>query len=314
LLFVNDNSINPDNTLTMLNTLDSMGVPYGYFNAVDSARSPSALEMQNYKLVLWYMSSDGVGRYFWNATDSDNPEIIAYLQGGGRMVAMGTDFLYDRYSTPTTFVPGDFMYDYMGTSEYHAQSYGDDGGLGVAELDTVPGNGIVTLNPVQWVFSTLWWVDACLPAPTAQPVYQMGPPSYVFSNYYSAIANTSGDFHTMAMFFDPALIDTQEHLMQLLNDIVHYYVLLGVNDNSPSVSQNECRIYPNPTGDRTTLMVASPPASWALTVTAVTGQEMIVPFSVVSKDRATLDVSGLAAGIYLIRNGNSVVGKVQVVR
>ncbi|MDN5330581.1 MAG: hypothetical protein PWP35_2368 [Bacteroidales bacterium] len=78
--------------------------------------------------LLWYTSTDRVGFYFWNDTDENNLHIINYLNNGGKLVVIGNDFLYDRFATPSTFAPGDFVYDFLGTLVYYAQSYGDDGG------------------------------------------------------------------------------------------------------------------------------------------------------------------------------------------
>lgn len=198
ILFVNDNAVFAPNTDTMLYALQHTGFTFDVFDAVIQGRSSEYQELKDYDLVLWYTSTDGVGLYFWNGTDESNPHIIEYLNNGGKLVVMGNDFLYDRFVTPTTFTPGDFVYDYLGTLVYYAQSYGDDGGQGVPQLDLVEPQSITTLNPVQWIYPTLWWVDACLPLPGAQPVYQMGPTSYALSDYYSSIYYHPGNFATLS--------------------------------------------------------------------------------------------------------------------
>jgi hypothetical protein len=115
VLFVNDNSVFSYNTDTVVNTLNATGLTYDIFDARDSLRSPTIAEMENYDLLIWYCSTDGVGNFLWNGNDTDNTDLMAYLETGGYLWVMGNDFLYDRYDTPHTFSEGDFLYDYLGT-------------------------------------------------------------------------------------------------------------------------------------------------------------------------------------------------------
>lgn len=219
-LFVNDNGVFNYNTDTILSGLDGAGITYDIFNARDSLRSPTSAEMSAYQLVIWYCSSDGVGNYIWNKTDTDNAELIFYLETGGKLWLMGTDFMYDRYgSAPDLFSTGDFVYDYLGVSEYHAQSYGNDGGLGVAELDpvTVPFNAYPH-DTIRWVFATAWWVDGCLPAPNAASLYNMGPASYTLQGLSSAVWNYHNLYvgqKELTFFFDPAIMDSYQSRVSL---------------------------------------------------------------------------------------------------
>jgi len=242
ILFVNDNGLLQANTDTMLYAIQQAGYPgFDYFDARDSLRSPTYLEIAGYDLVIWYCSSDGVGNYFWEGTDSDNFALIQYLNNGGRLWVMGTDLLYDRYATPQQFIPGDFVYDFLGIAEYHAQSYGDDGGLGVELLE---GTGFLSwMGNLQWIFQTAWWVDACLPAPAAIGLFRMGPAGYAFDTYFSGFALDNG--HTAVSFcFDPAIIDTYDMRLVLTTAIIDY--LLNISAAPSAVIQQGIRVFPNP--------------------------------------------------------------------
>lgn len=218
-LFVNDNNVFSYNTDTVISSLAGAGIDCDIFNARDSLRSPTAAEMQPYAVVIWYCSTDGVGNYLWNGDDSDNTELIVYLANGGSLWLMGTDFLYDRYgSAPVVFQPGDFVYDYLGISDYVAQSYGDDGSLGVPQLDLSIFWSGTLLPTINWTFPTAWWVDGCTPVGNAVSMYEMGPESYPLHGLSAAVYNHQ-DFQArekeVTFFFDPAIMDTYENRVEL---------------------------------------------------------------------------------------------------
>lgn len=311
VLFVNDNGINPANTTTILNVLTLSGYTYDVFDAVANMRSPSFDEMSSYDLVMWYMSSDGVGRYFWNGTDSDNTDLAIYLADGGLLCAMGTDFLYDRYATPYSFTEGEFAYDYLGIGEYHAQSYADDGFLGVPQLDLVPGNEILSLNPIQWIFPTLWYVDACTPAPGSIPVYRMGPGSYRFSGYFASIANRQNGLNTLTFFFDPALIDTQEHAISLFTGIRTYFTTVGMNSEVNNNQGATCQIFPNPAIETLLITKSDPEAGIGeLAIVDIFGRTcMTLQDFHESNNQISINLTDLKSGLYFLKSEQMVVGK-----
>jgi len=296
ILFVNDNKAFAPNTQTMVSALQQTGFTFSTFDAVAQMRSPVYNELKDYDLVIWYTSTDGVGLYFWNGNDQDNPHLMQYLNNGGKLVVMGNDFLYDRYMTPSTFSPGDFVYNYLGTMVYQAQSYGDDGGLGVQQLDLVGGHTITSLNPVQWIFSTLWWADACLPVPGAVPAYRMGPTSYVLSNYFASIYFQSGNFATLSMFFDPALINTDANRIQLLTQVINYFRnLVGLShDRKPS---NALSVWPLPASGWVRINLNEGGHNRIL-LTDATGRVIRKMELAEEQAEILLDLSHLAPGIY----------------
>lgn len=298
VLFVNDNAVNADNTATMLSALDQTGYPYEVFDAEAEGRSPEFHELANYPLVIWYMSSDGVGNYFWKGDDTDNENVIMYLQNGGALWVIGTDFLYDRYSTPFLFEMGEFMYDYLGVAEYHAQSYADDGFLGVPQLDLMPDQNVTLLDPVRWVFETLWYVDAVVPANDAASVYNMGPESYVFSNYSAAIV-TFNDNNTLSYFFDPALVDTDAHRIQMLQDGLDYFSIVL---NTEELDANSFKLYPNPANDQVTMLLNNDFAG-PIKLYQLNGQ-LVGQFETFrGQTLIHLDLSAYSPGIYLLKCG-----------
>jgi len=255
VLFVNDNGVYQSNTDTVMNALNHTGYSYDIFNARDSLRSPTTAEMSGYKLVIWYCSTDGVGNYFWNGTNTDNTDLIAYLQSGGSVWVMGNDFMYDRYTTPSNFSAGDFVSDYLGIRQYFAQSYADDGGVGVSELD-LAYPGFSSLQKIHWIYATAWWIDACLPIGGAGEVYIMGPESYVLHGYSSAIWYAAPGHTTLSFFFDPALMDTYANRLALFGDVLRNFELI-TGSRSPG-ELPDLSIFPNPSREyiRITLPVS----------------------------------------------------------
>lgn len=305
VLFVNDNSLFASNTDTVLYALENTGYTIDVFNALDSLRSPTATEMNQYNLVIWYCSTDGVGNYFWNGDDSDNAELSAYLETGGMLWVMGTDFLYDRYSAPHTFIPGDFVYDYLGTLEYHAQSYGDDGGLGVEQLD-LSSIGYTSLQTIHWTFPTAWWVDACAPLPSATSIYTMGPSGYVFENFSSAIWYSGSGHTVLSFFFDPALIDTYANREILFEEILSHFQLFAGLENEVKKSE-KIVIYPNPATDVVHVSILNnmnnEPVD--ISISDLTGRCLLAGKATTFNNEFILETLNIPPGAYILRISNS---------
>ncbi len=302
VLFVNDNGVYPPNTETVLSTLNQTGHSITVFDAVAENRSPELLEMQPYDLVVWYCGGDGVGRWFWNGTDSDNMQLKLYLEQGGRLWVMGTDLMYDRFGTPWIFQSGDFVYDYLGVAEYHAQSYGDDGSLGVPQLDLAPGIDWLTTNPISWIYTTLWWVDAMVGAGESVQVYMMGPQDYVLSNYASAIYKDNGSFQALSFFFDPSLMDTEAHRLQLFSEVTtHFNNLVGATEMMEST--DHLFVFPNPAPSF--VHISSTKNENESILLLDTQGRVIRELSPANEASSVVKLSldGIAGGLYLIKSG-----------
>ncbi|MEA3461071.1 MAG: T9SS type A sorting domain-containing protein [Bacteroidota bacterium] len=200
ILLVNDNG--GSHVDSVEHSLTRLGYTYTKYDANALGASPTVEFMSDFDLVYWHTGTDGGGLYLWNGDETENQAIKDYIDGGGMLWLEGNDFLYDKYpSTPQTFFAGEFVYDYLGIEQYFAQAYADDGNLGVAQLDVVPDNGIFTLDPITWRWSTQHYADALVNTLNADSVYQMGPSGYVLNDYYSAIYNERGDGKVLTFAF-----------------------------------------------------------------------------------------------------------------
>ena len=265
ILFVDDDNYSSkktDHVPRIEEGIEDAGFNYTYFNAADSAVSPTADYMSQFDLVIWYAANDGVGLQFWAGKDTINTELKTYLDNGGKIWAIGNDIIYDKYgAAPDTFHAGDFLYDYFGIASYDVQSKKDDGGTGVPMLIRYPRQNISTLDTIKWYFSSggLWYGDGCTPREGAVPVYFMGPDSYPLAGESSAIYYDNGKSKALGFYFDPYYIDSKEHGVGLIKDILHFFENPIFND----VKANETgravpkafallQNYPNPFNPTTT--------------------------------------------------------------
>ncbi len=226
VLLVNDNGYAPERVDIIKTAITNSGFTYGFWDAPVQGAGPDLATMQGYDLVVWYTGNDGVGLYLWNGDETVNQDITTYIDGGGMFWIQGLDFLYDKYATtPVTFVEGDFVFDYLGISEYFGQSHVDDGVVydGVPQLDIVQGNGIFTLDPVLWTYSTMWYVDALVSTGDAQDVYQMGPQDYDLAEYFSAIYLEKGAGKILTFAFETARLDSQGNTDFLIGEGLEYF-------------------------------------------------------------------------------------------
>jgi len=226
ILLVNDNGYAPERVDIIKTAITNSGFTYGFWDAPVQGAGPDLATMAGYDLVIWYTGNDGVGLYFWNGDETVNADITSYIDGGGMFWLQGLDFLYDKYSsTPVSFSAGDFVYDYLGISQYFGQSHLDDGVVydGVPQLDLVPGNGIFSLDPVEWTYTTMWYVDALVSSDDAQYVYQMGPQDYDLADYYAAIYLEKGEGKVLSFAFETARLDTQDNTDFLIGEGLAYF-------------------------------------------------------------------------------------------
>lgn len=238
-LLVNDNGYALDRVEVIKTALDNSGYDYIYYDAATEEASPTLEFMSEYDLVIWYTGNDGAGLYFWNGDETDNEAIKSYIDQGGMMWVQGLDYFYDRYSsTPVIFTAGDFVYDYMGVLEYHAQSHVDDGVYsdGVEQFDVVEGNGIFTLNPLKWSYETMWYADAMMPTENATAVYQMGPTGYDFDTYFGSIYNEIGDGKVLSISTETARFDTQESTDLYMLQGMDYFSQWGTGSGNVTVT------------------------------------------------------------------------------
>ena len=281
ILLVNDNANGATRYLELDTTLTNLGYAYDIYNTVITNDYPDAATLSWYEMVIWYTGNDGFQLNLWDVADTNNYKfnqpLVQYLDNGGTVWLQGLDFFYDIYGpAPDDFTEGQFIYDYMGVSSYHAQSYADDGGMGVPQLDVVPGSSICSFTPVQWVYSTMYYVDALEMAPSAQGIYTLGPDGYVFDEYYAGVYNEYEDSKILTFTFETARIDTEAHTDELFFEVIEFFRLytgvpeISKTDKSPSV-----QVYPNPVSDVVTFSNSlKKPSDIKLSIIDFTGRQV----------------------------------------
>jgi hypothetical protein len=306
-LFVNDNAAFAPNTDTVFTTLQQSSAieKLVFFDAVSEFRSPSFQEMLPYPLVIWYTSTDGVGLYFWDGIDADNPDLLLYIENGGMLWVMGNDFLFDRYGpAPVMFSTGDFPYDFLGIENYAAQSYGDDGQTGVAFMEYVD-NTLVTGVPQQlnWIFPTLWWADACEAVEaTTTPFYRMAPDTYILYPYFTAFAKHSpGENVAVSLTFDPALMISFNARLGLFEGILDFLKNKWLSVGIPFVAGAEqVQVFPNPFCAEITVKTSGQDLS-RISFVDIQGRELLISDEFQYNSRANLSTAHLPKGLYIIK-------------
>jgi len=306
ILLVNDNNYSADRYLELDTVLMNLGYTYDVYNTDETETYPDSALLENYNMVIWYTGNDGVDLKLWDVSDSSdfkfNAPLINFVDNGGHLWIQGLDFLYDIVGgAPDTFAPGQFIYNYMGIEEYHAQSYADDGGLGLPEMDAVPNNGICTLTPVKWTYSTLWYADALQPAPGVHTVYSMGPSDYVFSDYYTGIDTWINSGSVMTFTIETARIDTRSNTEELFREVIDFYQTTTAVHELPGTSGN-FEVYPNPVNN---LLVIKPLAtkvsSAHFELYNLQGVKVLQQQVSLSNEGFKINTTSLTKGLYLYK-------------
>lgn len=261
VLLVNDNANGTDRYLVLDTTLLNLGYSYDIHNTVTTSTAPSFAQMSAYDLVIWYTGNDGVNLHLWDVSDTNNykfnEDLINYINHNGNVWVQGLDFMYDIVGgAPDAFSAGQFIHDYMGISNYAAQSKTDDNDLGVPQLDVVPNNGISEFTPIQWAYETMWYVDGFEISDDAKGMYKMGPNGYVLDDYYSGLyLKKPGRGYVITWAFETARIDTRENTEEIFDEVLSF-----VKDNSgtgiqewDNATASIDAIYPNPATDIATI-------------------------------------------------------------
>lgn len=214
VLLVNDNNYDGARYLELDSALVNSGYVFDLYNTATTSTFPAIDILNDYEAVIWYTGNDGTDLKLWDLTDPNNYKfnspLIEYIDNGGLVWVQGIDFLYDVYgSAPDVFTDGQFIYDYMGIEEYHAQSWADDGNTGVTQIDVVPANGIFTITPVTWVYTELRYADALIQTADAYPLYKMGPAGYALDDYACSLYKMQSNGMIMLSTIEPARINNQ---------------------------------------------------------------------------------------------------------
>jgi len=308
ILLVDDSKDNFSNTAFLALALDSAGYEYTVFDAAGSSGSPTSEVLSQYDLVIWHTSTDGVALQLWDADDLDNGHLMSYLLNGGNLWLIGNDFLFDRYgAAPDTFQLGDFPYDYLGIDRYVAQSYGDDGGVGVPGVAPAPGQPADGLVALDWDFATLWSADAVSPLQAAAPVYLMTGGAYPLAGMPAAVWYNQGDFRVMSFFFDLVLVSDFQLAKETVASVVGLFENLISGTAAQLTPGIELKIAPNPFAESVTLSLSlEQKAPVSIQVVDLMGRKIAQPL--VRTELAAgfhnfqwIPEPGLPNGVYLAR-------------
>ncbi|NOX85192.1 MAG: T9SS type A sorting domain-containing protein [Chlorobi bacterium] len=249
-VFVADDSENADNSQQMYELMKASLPSMSFFNAVDSARSPKLSEITNFDLVVWYSGSDNEGLYFWNGNKATNPALIDYLDSGGSLWVMGSGFLNDRFTTaPVGFDQQSFVWKYLGIKTWFMETFTDDGGTGVPQLDKTDDTPVntLTLDTINWKNPPEPFVDGCKLTPDASSVYELGPLTYPFTGNFAGFYLKGDGFNNITFTFDPATMNTPEKIETLFSGTIDFYqdLLSGIDEQKIN-SRFTLNVYPNP--------------------------------------------------------------------
>ena len=252
VLLVNDNAIEYRYVEidTILSNIDnSLEFTYDIYNSAELENVPDYAILSAYQLIIWYTGNDGVDLYLWDLSDSSNfkfnEPLIQYLDAGGNMWLQGLDFMYDIVGgAPDVFTEGQFIYDYIGISNYAVQSHVDDESTGLVQMDVVDNNSVCELTPVNWMYDMLWYADGYELAPGVEPIYQMGPSGYMFDYLYCGLLNTVGNSKILTYSTETAKFNSREMAETVFTEAIEYF--MTTTEITESVT-NELLVYPNPT-------------------------------------------------------------------
>lgn len=222
ILLVHDNDAQASITDSIRHFIEANGYSYTDYNAVTNG-APSVDALTPYELVIWSTGKDG-STNFWNGV-LPNDGIKSYLDDGGMLWLEGLDFMYDAFgSPPDTFQTGDFVYDYLGVEIYKAQSYSDDGGVGLPMMVVEDENDIcTTVDTVKWRWSTMYYADAVVPTSNAKSIYKMGPNDYSFADTSCMVYNEKGDAKILSAFIRWDGFETYDLGLLVTKDILDYF-------------------------------------------------------------------------------------------
>ncbi len=202
-------------------------IPYDYWLVPKSwsglvPPSPPLETLQMYPLTVWYTAYD----WFQPLTTPEEDHLAAYLNGGGRLMFSGQDYIYnlpDREPSP-------FAQNYLGVLA-HTEDYSSTLMVGQS------GNWVgAQLGPYPLTFPPGYnnWTDALTPTATAQVATrgQAGQPN---SLTHSGIGSGGQAWHTYFLSFGPELLSSADRA-RLMQRSLGWLSWLGSSTVTPSVS------------------------------------------------------------------------------
>lgn len=164
-------------------TLEALDVGYDYYEATLGAGFPDLTTLQQYEAVIWYTGDN----YYSNIpSEADEDILIAYLQGGGQLLATGQDLAGtanygDETNLYNGFLGADYVQDnvYAGTAPTLPLEMRLAGGLSFAEgvtlslgMQPVTGRWLDGANNQGWVDEVAVYDEPGGVSLPAQPIFQ----------------------------------------------------------------------------------------------------------------------------------------------
>lgn len=286
--------------------LDSLGWAHDTYDAAGTQSVPSINDLVNYDLVIWHTGADSDSLSFWSRFDTINFDLQIYLAAGGRMWLIGTDVLFDRYGgAPIAFAPGDFPYDFLGIDSYDLQTNVDDGGLGLPVANPASGSPISGLPQLDWIFSTLWYVDGVTPTSgVGTTVYEMGDNSYLFSGHTCGVWADNGTSQVLSFFFNISQASSFQLMKDATEQVMNFFQSQVVAADPAANHLLHASLSPNPAAQSVALQVEFPTTGkgsvrvFTAYGTEVWAQDIAVK---AGKQSLTFDVQAWTAGVYFVR-------------
>ena len=273
---------------------------------------PVYSDIEGYDMVIWYTGNDGITTLYDVAdTTGVGPGAVKFtdaakqfVEAGGVLWIDGLDFIYDLYGgAPIDFAAGDFMYDRLGLSQYLSQSKADDGGTGVSQMDIATSNTITTVDPITWVYSTLWYADGFAIIDEATALYEMGPSGYPLEGQVTALYKNNIITSSLRI----AKIDGQANIDLLISEMITAAesgtFTYGVSVNE--LSKLNINIYPNPATESAIINISEINNAKDISVYDITGR-MVFSQAITGQNQVTINTSDYASGLYsvIIASGN----------
>jgi len=246
IIFIEDSADTFGNSRYLATALDSLALDYFYYDT-ETSGIPELEILTAFDLVIWHTSTWGVGLYFWVGSNTEEHLIKKYLDTpNANLWLIGNDFMFEKYnSAPDNFTQGSFPYDYLGITSYKAQSYGDDGGLGVPYLVPTSPNVIEDLTDIRWVFTHLNWADSYEIRETATPIFEFGDDNYPLkggiTGYFYPRENGS---NVMTFGFDLSLCSSKDTMVNTVQKVTNFFFKVSSTNNITTEKQL-FKVYPS---------------------------------------------------------------------
>lgn len=207
--------------------LETNGIPYDYWLVPkswsgDIPPSPTLAVLQMYPMTVWYTAYD----WYQPLTTTEEDRLAAYLNGGGRLLFSGQDYIYGL----PNHTPSAFAQTYLGVLA-HTEDFSSTFVVGRR------GNPVGTqLGPYPLTFPAGYdnFTDALTPTTAAQ-IATVGPAGQANSLTNSGLNAGSQNWHTNFMAFGPEVLVPADRA-RLLQRSLGWLSWLGRSTVTPSVA------------------------------------------------------------------------------